>query len=151
MSSRDELGMSVRDLLTGLETALPKGVKSLYVGNEAYSIPNLVKRVKEYDALWQTPEDLNAAFHASVQTRESSVPTVRDFVTNLKHGIVALMGSRNADLLKFGIEPQKDRRKLTGEERVQASAKARATRQKNGGTGQSAATPDAQGEKKPQA
>ena len=151
MTTRDPLGALVKDVLAGLETAIPKGLTSLMVGNEELSIPDLIKVVKQFDDLWRTPEELGAAFHAAVETREFKVPTVRDFMTDVKYAIVAALGSKNPDLLKFGIEPKKARRKLTSEESAAAAAKARATRKERHTMGPRQKEALSEGEKKPTA
>lgn len=148
---RDPLGALVKEVLTGLETSVPKGLKVLMVGNEELSISQLAKVLKEHDDLWRIPEELGAAFHAAVENRESKVPTVRDFMTDVKYALVAAMGSKNPELLKFGIEPKRARRKLTSQERVEAAAKARATRKERHTMGRRQKEALAEGEKKPTA
>ncbi|MEZ0228062.1 MAG: hypothetical protein ACAI25_05510 [Planctomycetota bacterium] len=124
---RDELGSLVANVLVGLETSAPKGLRSLMVGNTVFSIAELTDAVKKHHLVWQRAEDLNAELHAAVQIRDSQAPIVRDFMTDVKHAIVAALGSRNPELLKFGIEPKRNRKKMTGEEQVRANAKRRAT------------------------
>ncbi|MEZ0230701.1 MAG: hypothetical protein ACAI25_18915 [Planctomycetota bacterium] len=124
---RDELGTLIANILAGLKTSVPKELKSIMVGNEVVSVQTLTKVVQEHDDLWQKAEDLGAEFHAAVQARDANVPSVRDYMTDVKLAIIAALGGRNPELLKFGIQPRKDRRKLTGEERARANAKRRAT------------------------
>lgn len=108
---RDDLGVQVSDLLTGLKTAVPKKLRSLTIGAEVYSIPTLIKMFEGFNGLWVTPEDLSAAFHAAIQTRDSKAPGVREVVNELKMSLVVALGSKNPELLKFGIQPKKDRKK----------------------------------------
>jgi hypothetical protein len=134
MATRTQLGNLVHSVLEGLKdpSNFPEGVTSITVGAETYTLPQLRKLVAEHEALWATPEELDAKYHAAVHLRDFSSPHVKDFMENLVHGIRATLGARSPNLHKFGLEPKRDRRALTSEEAAAAAAKARATRIANG-------------------
>jgi len=127
---KEDLGKQIHLLLLGLQdpTALPAGTQSLVVGSVSYTVPDLVKLVETYDELWQKPERLSVEFHAAVQEREQKIPATRDVIGDVKHAIIAALGSRSPNLVKFGIDPKKDRRQLSSEEKAKKAEQARATR-----------------------
>jgi hypothetical protein len=123
------LGEEMKDLLDGLRTALPAGTQSFPVGSVVMTVSAVIQALMTFMGDWTVADDSGAKFHAAVQRRDDNAPAARAFVDELKPAILAVMGSKNPDLLKFGMKPRQARKKLTSEQRVQANAKSLATRE----------------------
>jgi hypothetical protein len=65
-----------------------------------------------------------------VRVRDGFADPAKALHAAVKRAVRSLLGPKSSELLKFGIEPEKERARLTSEERAAAAAKARATRQK---------------------
>ena len=126
---KDKLGEEMKNLLTGLQTALPSGTQAFPVGAVFQTVPAIIQTLTTFAGDWTAADDSGLKHHADVLRRDGNAPAARSFVNELKLAIFTLMGSTNPDLVKFGLKPKKERRKLTGEERVRVTAKAKATRE----------------------
>ena len=89
-----------------------------------------VKRMKRgpMDAV----DKARGEFHAALRKRDAAHGRVREKIGHVKDAVRHVLGRRSIDLLAFGFKPERPRRKLTREEKANAAAKARATREANG-------------------
>ncbi len=127
-NKKPTLGEEIKDLLDGLGTALPAGTQSFPVGSVVMTVSAIIQALMTFMGDWTAAEDSGAKHHADVQRRNDNEPAARAFVDELKPAVLAVMGSKNPDLVKFGMKPRQAKKKLTSEQRVQATAKALATR-----------------------
>ena len=123
----------VQALIAGTQKHVPNGQFTL--GNTAYTTASLVQvlqpLVDAYSAV--SAARLNATDAvAALRTTEAKVePVIRDYVTFLR----ATFSNAKAQLGDFGLQAPKARTPLPPEERLAATAKARATRVARGTVG----------------
>lgn len=126
--NHENLGRLMLLMAQGLKTALPAGTKTLHFNGKAHPVGDLVSEFNAYGAYWTAAEEAQSVAHGKVVERDAVAPTAKTLHDAAKLAVRSLLGTKNPELKKFGIEPEKDRKKLSGEERAAASAKARATR-----------------------
>jgi hypothetical protein len=126
--NNEKLGTALVAAISGLKNDLPKNVKSIKLGEAVTSVSRLVTILEAYAAFWNEAKDRGEAFHAAVLARDQKESEVRELLDDFKVAMKYVLGKRNPVLKKFGIEPKKAAKKLSPEERVAASEKARATR-----------------------
>jgi hypothetical protein len=135
MSTKNGVGNQLSQLISGLNTAVPSGTKSIPVAAKIYTIAALIAALQQFSQLWSTVTDLTAQLHAAVQARRDQSAAAREFIAEVKPAIVAILGAKNPDLEKFGIKPRRSRKQLTGDELAIANAKRQATRSQVGDAG----------------
>jgi len=122
----------VQALIAGTNKHFPNG--SFTLGNTAYTTASLVQALQVLaDALTAL-----AAAHVSIKdgvtalraTETNVGPLIRDYT----HFLRATFSAATAQLADFGLQPPKARTPLTGDRRVVAAAKAKATRIARGTT-----------------
>jgi hypothetical protein len=135
MSRNENLGKQLTEMINGLKTVpLPRAARSVVMGEAAYSVPLLLKKLEAFAALWAVAHQKGLDFHAATTKRNERADEVQAFLGELRPAIGSLYGRTNQQLVHFGIRPAKERKKLTAEERAVANAKARSTREhRNGG------------------
>ena len=122
----------VQALIAGTRTHFPSA--SFTLGGKAYTTATLVQAL---ETLENAIAALNAA-HTSVADAGTALkevdasvgPLVRDY----RRHVLAAFSTGAQELADFGLQPPKERRPLSTEERVVATAKLRATRQARGTT-----------------
>jgi hypothetical protein len=130
MARKEEtLGEEMKNLLTGLQTALPSGTQAFPVGSVVQTVPAIIQTLQTFVGDWTAADDSGVKHHADVLRRDGNAPAARSFVNELKLAVFTVMGSTNPALVNFGLKPKKERQKLTGDQRVRATAKAKATRE----------------------
>jgi len=126
-----ELGGQISAMVAGLQSSLPPGMTTLTFGGQVYQVTNLVTSLSGYAQYWTTAKDLEAQAHKAVQDRDSEVAAARALYNAVKQAVRSTVGDQSPTLLKFGLKPRKDPRKLTTDERSVAVDKLRNTRKEN--------------------
>ena len=111
MSRKEELGPRISAARAGLKQHLPKGLKSLKVGDAVYSISALDKLLAAFEGKFVAAEDAHAALATKVRERDAVSEPSRELLADFKAAMMHLLGRRSQLLLKFGIKPQKDARR----------------------------------------
>jgi hypothetical protein len=123
-------------MINGLKTVpLPRAARSVVMGEAAYTVPVLLKKLEAFAALWAEAHQKGLDFHAATTKRNERTDEVHALLGELRSAIGSIFGRTNTQLVHFGIRPAKERRKLTAEERAVANAKARSTRKQRHGGG----------------
>lgn len=123
----------VQALMAGTLKRFPSGQFTL--GNKSVTAASLVALLKSVADAMLALNDAQAkakdALKALQGAQADADPVIRDYVRFLR----ATFGAANSDLADFGLQPQKERRPLTSEERLIATEKLRATRKARGTKG----------------
>ena len=122
----------VQALIAGTQTHFPSA--SFTLGGKTYTTATLFQALQRLE---NAIAALNAA-HASVSDAGTALnevdaaigPLVRDY----RRHVLAAFSTGAQELADFGMQPPKDRKPLSTEERVVATAKLRATRRARGTT-----------------
>jgi hypothetical protein len=126
--------LSLELALDGLN-ASPPVPTSFMIGSVSYTLPQLIAKLQTllgpYDQR-RTLESQLAAARASIR-QQSAEDT--QFLRDFRLCFRGMLGAENQQLTTYGVKPLKPAPKLTGPQRVQMAAKAKATRQKNGTLG----------------
>ena len=122
------LELKIAKILAEIGAAIPQG-KTVDVGGKTYTVDELVKKLQSYQALFIGPRETRASLRQMVADREAATPEVVGFLSDLGAGFVGVLGRKNPELDKLGYPPRKENRKLTAEELLHRSEKARLTRE----------------------
>jgi len=129
--NHENLGRLMLLMAQGLRKHLPAGTHTLRFAGETQKVDDLVGQLEGYAAWWTAADAAQEAAHKAVHERDDVAPPAKALHDGLKRALKSLFGPRSDELKNFGVEPEKERQKLSGEERAAANAKARATRAKN--------------------
>src|SRR4051812_5950570 len=99
------LGTRLTAARGGLAEHLPKGVKSLKVGDRVFTIAQLDALLADYEKKFLAAADAHAMLTALVGERDAAATPTRDLLADLKAALVHTLGRKNPLLLKFGMKP----------------------------------------------
>lgn len=116
--------------IAGIQSALPAGVTQLTVGLVTYQVGDLLKHAQELVKPWKDARAAHAVLRSVNESRPQDNQRLLDFLADFKIALIGIYGRTSEELTKFGFTPQKRRRKLSSEEKVLRSAKAKLTREK---------------------
>lgn len=130
-ASRQLRGVTIDQLLAaliqGVNTSFPAG-SSVVIEGVSYDKGTLEQKLQAVNAPYVQVDDLRTRLATALKARTAAEPATREFLEKLVVGLVYLFGTDPNLLAKFGIQPPKERRKLTVEEKLARAAKSRATR-----------------------
>jgi hypothetical protein len=126
--------LSLQLALKGLD-ANPPAATSFMIGSVSYTLAQLTTKLESM----LVPYDQRRSFESQLATVRASIEdqgqAAAQFLRDFRLCFKGMLGAQNQQLSAYGVKPLAERKPLSGEQRVQAADKAKATRQKNGTLG----------------
>jgi len=105
------LGARLTAARDGLASHLPKGLKSLKVGDKVYTIDELDQTLAGFEGKFLAAADAHSELTKLVNDRDAVAPPSRELLADFKAAMVHLLGRKNPLLLKFGLKPEREARR----------------------------------------
>ena len=121
-------------LLVGL-TKLPSGVTSIMVDGMVYQVPDLVTKLTTLKALFDAADAALRAYKKALASLGGTYDDTVTFVQNTRATVKPMIGRKSADLVDYGLKPDKTPAALTVEQTTTKVAKNKATRKARGTMG----------------
>ncbi len=115
-------------LLQGVKSAMPASTTNVVVAGKAFTVAQLEAELQQMLDLFAAVDQARRAEKAALGALETELPAFKQEVRDLKHAIIALLGSKNPLLAQFGIAVHKQPRALSSQEKAIAAAKGSETR-----------------------
>ncbi|HZU99003.1 MAG TPA: hypothetical protein VFF73_20005 [Planctomycetota bacterium] len=103
--------------------------------------PGLLTDLQAMLAPYTASDDADLAAKKARDARDAAAPATLQRVEAIEKAVRSHYGSKSPDLVSFGLEPQKERRKPTPDERANIAAKAKATKDARRAALKATATP----------
>ena len=114
---------------------LPAGTTQIVAGGQVSTPAQLEAELDTYIATYQAAEDAELALQNAEKARDTLAVTVVPRFEALRTSFKGMLGKKNPDLTKVGLEPDKTPAPLTLQQKQAKAAKAAATRKARGTLG----------------
>src|SRR5271165_6289556 len=111
---------------------LPSGTTQIVAGGQVSTPAQLQAELDGYIATYQAAEDAELALKNAEKARDNVAVTVLPRFEALRTSFKGMLGKKNPDLVKLGLEPDKTPAPLTVDQKKAKAAKALATRKARG-------------------
>jgi hypothetical protein len=120
--------MCAKLFLAGVAEVVPDKA-TLMIGGEATTKKELLQKLGELIVPYQQAVDAEAAYRYAIATRDSQQESSKNYLDEARLVVLAFLGSKNPQLGKCGLSPEKPKTKLTSDQLAERTEKLRQTRQ----------------------
>jgi hypothetical protein len=124
----------ITSLLAGL-AKFPSGVTSVLINGKVYQLTDVTTQLGAIKAPFDVAAQAERDYQKALQTLNGVYEDAVTFVQDTRAAIKPMIGRKSADLVDYGMEPDKTPKPLTAEQEVTKVAKGKATRKARGTLG----------------